>query len=33
MGEIPPNPKPNFNPNPNFNPITLIGKFDQQGVI
>ena len=32
MGEIPPNPKPNFNPNPKFNPITLIGKFDQQGV-
>ena len=31
MGEIPPNPKPNFNPNPKFNPITLIGKFDLQG--
>ena len=31
-GKVPPNPKPNFNPNPKFNPITLIGKFDQQGV-
>ena len=32
MGEIPPSPNRKFNPNPNFNPITLIGKYDQQGV-